>query len=160
MTTLENIIIKQFNEDLYKLFYIPAEYLNDLYDAEPVFNYNSVIKNRNQIENIFKTKKYCQFNEFIAVRKSGKMFTYEKEIVPIHFYSIYRGEINKLYFRFIAYTIDDSCSSFWKQCKDYDELIKYYKSAFQFLYEYTEMPDSKGFEDFWDKHGVEEYDYN
>ena len=32
MNILQNIILKQFNENMYKLFYIPAEYLNDLYD--------------------------------------------------------------------------------------------------------------------------------
>jgi len=37
MTALQNIVLNQFNEDLCKLFYIPTEYLNDIYDAEPVF---------------------------------------------------------------------------------------------------------------------------
>jgi len=101
------------------------------------FNYKCIIKNRNQIENIFKTDKYCTFNEFITIRKAGQMFTYEKEIAPVSFYSIYSHR-KKLYFRFIAYTVDDSCLSFWKQCENYNELIKYYKFAFQFLYEYTE----------------------
>ena len=50
--------------------------------------------------------------------------------------------------------------SFWKECRDYDELIKYYRLAFEFLNIYTEMPDTKEFEDFWYQYDVTDYDYN
>ena len=86
------------------------------------------------------------------------MFTYNREIVPISLSTMYYTK--QLQFRFIAYTIDDNCMSFWKECRDYDELIKYYRLAFEFLNIYTEMPDTKEFEDFWNQYDVTDYDYN
>lgn len=160
MNTLQNIILKQFNENMYKLFYIPAEFLNNLYDAEPVFNKYKIFKNKQAVNNLINQDKIkaARFNEFFAIRKAGEMFTYNREIVPISLSTMYYTK--QLQFRFIAYTIDDNCMSFWKECRDYDELIKYYRLAFEFLNIYTEMPDTKEFEDFWNQYDVTDYDYN
>ena len=48
----------------------------------------------------------------------------------------------------------------YEEKEDYENAIKYYKLAFEFLNIYTKMPDTKEFEDFCNQYDVTDIDYN
>jgi hypothetical protein len=166
--------INTFNENIYQFFNFHDLLFKYLIDAEPMLNQKSFLT-KSQINSLLlsKSTKYHKFNEFFAVRKSGKMFTYSNNIVPIAIYTLYQPaslvKLSKfkkelkpgyLVFRFHAYTIDDSSMDFSININSLEELNNFYKYSFEFLNIYTYMPSSEEFELFWKKYGVIDFDYN
>lgn len=166
--------INTFNKNIYQLFNCHDLLFKYLIDSEPMLNQESFLT-KSQINNLLMSKsiKYHRFNEFFAIRKSGKMFTYSSNIVPIAIYTLYqpaslvklskfKKELKQgsLIFKFHAYTRDDSSMDFLIKINSLEELNNFYKYSFEFLNIYTYMSSSEEFELFWKKYGVIDFDYN
>ena len=126
-----------FNFD-YSMFRAPQERFKDLFDST------------------FETVKN-EATFLYAVRKAGKMFTYDRGIVPISVYFLKSKQKNDTvyYVRFIAHTIDDYSMGFFKRVDSVEEYEDFVKNVVKpYLNSFTEMPSQEEFSKFFKKHNV------
>jgi len=130
----------------YNIFKIPQERFKDLF-----FNAFEGVKN----ETTF----------LYAVKKPGKMFTYDEGIVPVGVYFLkqkkyYTKKVEVQYMRFIAYTIDDYSMGFFKTFDTVNEYEKFLKEVVKpYLNSFTEMPSEEEFIKFFEPYNVD-FDFN
>lgn len=139
---------KIFENNIYELFKYSTTYIGDLFYEEPI-KFGTHFDTLKDAINYANTKDcYVLFNNYCAVRLAGDMFTYDRPIVPIKF-GVYTGYNNSITFKFKAYTIDNSFMSFSINVNselDYEHL---YKTSFNFLNKFIDMPSKNDFEIWW-----------
>lgn len=140
---------KIFENNFYELFKYSTTYIDDLFYEDPIkfgMHFNTL---KDGLDYANKQECYAAiFNNYCAVRLAGNMFTYDIPIVPIKF-GVYTGYDNSITFKFKAYTIDDAFMSFSINVEselDYEHL---YKTSFNFLNKFTNMPSKNDFEIWW-----------
>lgn len=161
-----------FKNNFYLLFNIPEEKFYYLFDAEPfLLNDISTLKEIIKELNNNSTNRYKTLVSYGAIRKAGNMFTYDKNIVPISINIMYVpqsklfGKITKHYIscQFYAHTIDDYSMSAHNYI-DFENnsienilnnIIHFIKDSFEFLNEYTNMPNDDEFTLWWKKRNCE-----
>lgn len=150
----KNELIEIYKNNFYNLFYIPKE------QFDWTFSYPLIpIGTLTDVKDILKEcgTKYKRFNEYFTIRGDGKMFTYCRPIVPVSVSTVYSaphkvsGKEYPAYFSVCCnfLTIDDAAFYLRFNFETPTEYMNIINSLNEFLEQYTYMPDSLEFENYW-----------
>lgn len=150
--TKQDLREMSLNYGVFDLIYHPYHMFRDLIDAEPIF-LNTRTYNKEQSRKS-KYKRRLTKTSFVAIRYAGEMFAYNIELMPIEI--TYEKEIynDEIWYRFVIHgmTIDDSSMHASVSSKDEAHIKFLVKKSFDFLNEYTKMPNEKVFEEYWSQY--------
>lgn len=152
---MNNILLfKEIQENnFYTLFDIPSEfYFYDLFDSEPIL-IKHIIREPSR-----KNKLKQEYFSFGAIRLAGEMFTYDREIVPIHIsftrhYSI-DNTLDYTYCIFSCLTIDDSYMGLCHSVNSIEEEKIFFNKIKDFLNTFTKLPNNENFVKFFNGYGT------
>lgn len=129
--------LKKFIQyNFYEVFNSPYQRFKDLV-------YNSFIGEKNEALFLY------------AIKYAGKMFTYNREIVPIEVYLLKNGR-GELYIRYIAHTIDDGSQGFFKKVSSKEEYKLFLLNIIKpYLDSFSRMPSNQEFIEAFREYDVE-----
>lgn len=143
-------------EDKYSLLSTPVSRLTHWFTYEPIptcqhVDIDDFIKNNSG------TSIYNKCNDYIAVRGSGDMFTYDKEFVVITITSVFKPEevVNKkkfkehFYIRVYFHTIDKYGRGLVLKFKNKNDYIKQIERIKIYLYQHPTMENDDDFNKYW-----------
>lgn len=148
-----NNLFKEIHENnFYNLFEVPSVYFYDLFDAEPIF-----IKHINR-EATRKNTLRQEYFSFGAIRQPGDMFTYGRDIVPIHISFTRHYTIDKkldyTFCNFSCLTIDDGYMGLCNSVYSKKEELIFFNKIKDFLNTFTKLPDNETFEKYFNGYGT------
>lgn len=143
-----------FKNDFYSLFQIPKEQFDWTF-SYPLIPLGTLIDPKEILKE--NGKKYKRFNEYFTIRGEGQMFTYFKPIVPVSVMAVFvpeqkcNGKTTQSYFCISVnfLTIDDAAYYLTFNFETVEEYKAIIDSINEFLEQYTFMPDSLEFENYW-----------